>query len=80
MSKKEYMGESKERIEKIKQLSKKINNTYSTHVKSREKIDWIVRHLRDSVEMSKYHLVTKKDLINMIEDIVCVVEEEDSND
>ena len=49
-------------------------------MKSREKIDWIVRHLKDSVEMSKSHLITKQDLINMIEDIVCVVEEEDSNE
>lgn len=78
--KKEKVCHSKERIEKIKELSKKINNTYSTHVKSREKINWIVCHLRDSVEMSKSHLITKQDLINMIEDIICVVEEEDSNE
>ena len=42
--------------------------------------DWLINNLKDLVEQAKSDNITKEDVINMLEDLICVVEPEEDED
>ena len=42
--------------------------------------DWLIDNLKDLVKRAESDKVTKQDLINSLEDLICVVEPEDQDE
>jgi len=43
--------------------------------------DWLINNLKDLVKQAESDIITKQDMINMLEDLICVVEpEEEENE
>jgi len=42
--------------------------------------DWLINNLKEVIAQSKSDLVKKEDIINKIEDLICVVEPEEHDD
>lgn len=42
--------------------------------------DWLIENLKDLVKQAESDIVTKQDMVNMIEDLICVVEPEEENE
>jgi len=71
----------KDRLDKIKELSKNLSKDYKDSKISSDKFKWLMKHLDEAIQQAKSSVVNKEDLIDKIEDIICVViEEEESNE
>lgn len=42
--------------------------------------DWLIDNLKDLVKQAESDIVTKQDVINKLEDLICVVEPEEDED
>ena len=42
--------------------------------------DWLIQNLKDLVKQAESDIITKEDVINMLEDLICVVEPEEDED
>lgn len=71
---------SVDRLEKLKELTRVISDKYKKTEMSSEKFNWLMKHLKDTINLAKSDKCEKKDLLNMLEDIVCAVEEEDKDE
>ena len=71
----------KDRLDKIQELSKKLSKDYKDSKVSSDKFKWLMKQLDEAIQQAKSSVVNKEDLIDKIEDIICVViEEEESNE
>jgi hypothetical protein len=69
-----------DRFNKLRELREELckkNNNWSEVFTLR---DWLIQNLKDLVKQSESDNITKEDVINMLEDLICVVEPEEQNE
>jgi len=66
---------SSERIKRLKELSEKLSKSYQKVEADSDKLKWVTSNLAVIIEKSKCDLYRKEDIVNFLEDIVCVVED-----
>lgn len=69
-----------ERIAKLKAMRQDLCKKTEEWNKYLELREWLVTNLSELVEQSKSENITKEDIINKLEDLLCVIEPEDEND
>ena len=65
-----------ERLEKLRSLRDNLCQKSETWSEAFETRDWIVEKIRDVIEQGKNDKITKEDIINKLEDFICVIEPE----
>ena len=63
-----------ERLEKLRSLRENLCQRSETWSEAFETRDWIVEKIRDVIAQGKNEKVTKEDIINKLEDFICVIE------
>ena len=63
-----------ERLEKLRSLRDNLCQKSETWSEAFENGDWIVEKIRDVIAQGKNDKVTKEDIINKLEDFICVIE------
>lgn len=63
-----------DRLEKLRSLRENLCQKSKTWNEAFETRDWIVAKIRDVIEQGKNDKVTKEDIINKLEDFICVIE------
>lgn len=63
-----------ERLEKLPSLREGLCEKSQTWSEAFETRDWIVEKIRDVIAQGKNDKVTKEDIINKLEDFICVIE------
>lgn len=66
---------SSERIKRLKELSEKLSKSYDKVEADSDKFKWLLSNLSVVINKSKCDLYKKEDIVNFLEDIVCVVED-----
>ena len=69
-----------ERLEKLRSLRENLCQKSETWSEAFETRDWIVEKIRDVIEQGKNDKVTKEDIINKLEDFICVIEPDEEKD
>ena len=69
-----------ERLEKLRSLRENLCQKSETWSEAFETRDWIVEKIRDVIAQGKNDKVTKEDIINKLEDFICVIEPEEEKD
>ncbi len=65
------MVERWENLGSLREILCQKSETWSEAFETR---DWIVEKIRDVIEQGKNDKVTKEDIINKLEDFICVIE------
>ena len=63
-----------DRLEKLRLLRENLCQKSETWNEAFETRDWIVAKIRDVIEQGKNDKITKEDIINKLEDFICVIE------
>ena len=66
---------SSERLNRLKELSEKLFKSYQKAEIDNDKLKWVLSNLSIIIKKSKCDLYKKEDIVNFLEDIVCVVED-----
>ena len=69
-----------DRFTKLRELREELckkNNSWDEVFSLR---DWLIQNLKDLVKQAESDIITKQDVINMLEDLICVVEPEEEED
>jgi uncharacterized protein (DUF2342 family) len=74
------MSSLTDRIAKLRSMRVELCKKESNWQKAFDVKDWINSQLNEVLKMSRDPNVTKKDIENRIEDILCVLEPEDDSD
>lgn len=74
------MSSLADRIAKLRSMRAELCKKESNWQKAFDVKDWINNQLNEVLKMSRDPNVTKKDIENRIEDILCVLEPEDDSD
>ena len=69
-----------ERLEKLRSLRENLCQKSETWSEAFETRDWIVEKIRDVIAQGKNDKVTKEDIINKLEDFICVIEPDEEKD
>ena len=69
-----------DRFTKLKELRDELCKKNSKWSEAFILRDWLVDNLKDLVEQAESDIVTKQDMINKLEDLICVVEPEEEED
>ena len=69
-----------DRLAKLRSLRDSLCQKSVTWSEAFETRDWIVDNIKDVIEQGKSDKVTKEDIINKLEDFICVIEHEDNED
>jgi len=71
------ISERFERLKEIRETLCKKNEKWNEVFDLR---DWLINNLKEVIAQSKSDLVKKEDIINKLEDLICVVEPEEYDD
>tara|TARA_B100001093_G_C26853981_1_gene1026498 strand:+ start:4405 stop:4635 length:231 start_codon:yes stop_codon:yes gene_type:complete len=63
-----------ERLERLRSLRENLCEKSQTWSEAFETRDWIIEKIRDVIQQGKNDKVTKEDIINKLEDFICVIE------
>ena len=74
------MSSMTDRLAKLKSLRENLCQKSSTWNEAFQARDWIVENIKDVIEQGKYDKVTKEDIINKLEDFICVIEPDEEKD
>jgi len=69
-----------DRFTKLRELREELckkNNNWAEVFTLR---DWLIQNLKDLVRQAESDIITKEDVVNMLEDLICVVEPEEDED
>ena len=69
-----------ERLEKLRSLREGLCEKSQTWNEAFEARDWIVEKIKDVIAQGKNDKVTKEDIINKLEDFICVIEPDEEKD
>ena len=69
-----------DRLVKLRLLRDSLCQKSETWNEAFETRDWIVENIKDVIQQAKSDKVTKEDIINKLEDFICVVEPEEEKD
>ena len=68
------------RLEKIKELSMHLSNKYKKNEISMEKFSWLMKNLKDAINMAKSGACEDNFLLERLEDLVCAVDIEEQDE
>ena len=76
------MSNIADRLAKLRALRDNLCQKSSNWDEAFQARDWIVNNIKDVIAQGKNEKVTKEDIINKLEDFICVIEpdEEDNDD
>ena len=75
------MSNITERLEKLRTLRAKLCNSNNTWQEAFQARDWFIDSIKEVIAQGKSDKVTKEDIINKLEDFICVIEpDEESKD
>jgi len=74
------MSSMSDRLVKLRLLRDSLCQKSETWNEAFETRDWIVENIKDVIQQAKSDKVTKEDIINKLEDFICVVEPEEEKD
>ena len=63
-----------DRLAKLRSLRDNLCQKSETWSEAFETRDWIVENIKDVIQQGKNDKVTKEDIINKLEDFICVIE------
>ena len=69
-----------DRLAKLRSLRDNLCQKSETWNEAFETRDWIVAHIKEVIAQGKSEKVTKEDIINKLEDFICVIEPEENDD
>jgi hypothetical protein len=69
-----------DRLVKLRSLHNELCQKSQTWSEAFETRDWIITKIRDIIQQGKNDIVTKEDIINKLEDFICVIEPEEDDD
>ena len=69
-----------DRLTKLRSLRDNLCQKSETWSEAFETRDWIVENIKDVIQQGKNDKVTKEDIINKLEDFICVIEPEEEKD
>lgn len=70
---------SEQRLERLKELSELLSKRYIKNDMSVEKFKWLTNHLKDAIESAKSGKCDKENLLEKLEDLICVVDIEEEH-
>ena len=80
MNDKDY-ADSKLRLEKLKKLTGQLCSISEKDAKNeKKKLDWTINYINLIIKKSKIKDFQKSDIVDLLEDIICVIEQDDDND
>lgn len=80
MNDKDY-ADSKLRLEKLKKLTGQLCIISEKDAKNeKKKLDWTISYINAIIKKSKIKNFQKSDIVDLLEDIICVIEQDDDND
>lgn len=68
---------SEQRLERLKELSELLTKRYIKNDVSIEKFKWLTSHLKDAISAAKSGKCDKENLLEKLEDLICVVDVEE---
>ena len=68
------MSSMTDRLAKLRSLRDNLCQKSETWSEAFETRDWIVENIKDVIQQGKNDKVTKEDIINKLEDFICVIE------
>ena len=74
------MSSMTDRLTKLRSLRDKLCQKSVTWSDAFEARDWIVDNIKEVIAQGKSEKVTKEDIINKLEDFICVIEPEENDD
>lgn len=74
------MSSMTDRLAKLRSLRDKLCQKSATWSDAFETRDWIVDNIKEVIAQGKSEKVTKEDIINKLEDFICVIEPEENDD
>jgi len=69
-----------DRLAKLRSLRDNLCQKSSTWNEAFQARDWIVENIKDVIAQGKNDKVTKEDIINKLEDFICVIEPDEEKD
>ena len=69
-----------DRLAKLRSLRDNLCQKSETWNEAFETRDWIVANIKEVIAQGKSEKVTKEDIINKLEDFICVIEPEENDD
>jgi len=69
-----------DRLAKLRSLRDNLCQKSETWSEAFETRDWIVENIKEVIAQGKSEKVTKEDIINKLEDFICVIEPEENDD
>jgi len=69
-----------DRLAKLRSLRENLCQKSQTWSEAFETRDWIVENIKDVIQQGKNDKITKEDIINKLEDFICVIEPEEEKD
>ena len=74
------MSNMTDRLAKLRSLRDNLCQKSSTWNEAFQARDWIVENIKDVIAQGKNEKVTKEDIINKLEDFICVIEPDEEKD
>ena len=74
------MSNIADRLAKLRSLRDNLCQKSSTWNEAFQARDWIVENIKDVIAQGKNDKVTKEDIINKLEDFICVIESDEEKD
>ncbi len=74
------MSSMTDRLAKLRSLRDKLCQKSVTWSDAFETRDWIIDNIKEVIAQGKSEKVTKEDIINKLEDFICVIEPEENDD
>ena len=73
------MQDISERFDRLKSIRESLCKKNEKWNEVFELRDWLINHLKDLTEQAKSDKISKEDVINRLEDLLCVVETEEED-
>ena len=74
------MNNITDRLAKLRSLRENLCQKSSTWNEAFQARDWIVENIKDVIAQGKCDKVTQEDIINKLEDFICVIEPDEENE
>ena len=74
------MSSITERLSKLRSLRENLCQKSNTWQEAFQARDWFIDSIKEVIAQGKCDKVTKEDIINKLEDFICVIEPEEDNE
>ena len=74
------MSNIADRLAKLRSLREDLCEKSQTWNEAFAARDWVIQNIKDVIAQGKHDKVTKEDIINKLEDFICVIEPDEEKD